>query len=771
MYRWLTFPFAFVALASAALGQEIQHNVEKPHIYRKAVALCIGIDQYQSRQIRPAGCAENDARDLGELLKSRYGYTPDLLLGEQATRQAILDRLDRRVRELGPEDVLLIFFAGHGQVINLPENRRAGFLIPYDADLDLDDPRDFAQWHRQAIDMQRLIEVVSNSTAKHVLVIADACCSGFMTRRGGLDNRADLQKLLDSPSRMILAATTDKEKARAIGKHGIFTAALLDVLSKNQPLCVTDVLVEVRKRVLRNSSYTMTPTMSRIGKDDSSGELVFLPLVLDRDDVQSAVNDVRRMAAASKRGDGRELGTSAEARRSHIFDALRDRSLERANLRTTFKDVVDAFEGGNYRFADDAAEKRQLWERRVGRLEQNASCGELMAMIAMHYCCSKGLGCEKDDLAAYRWARLAFEYGHVGGKHVLGRCLLYGIGVEKNERAGLKLIRESAETAKPFPISRLQVAIDLCKDRKYAEAHRTLTVALNEGVRQAAIFLADCYLGIMPGGDGFLDDVTPDPKAAIEVLEPAAKKGNVGAQFLLAHAYAWNRDKDGLVKAGEWLQTAAQNGLAAAQSQLARELAGGAYWPVAGDLPLKLGLKRDDKKALEYARLAAQQEDPVAFVLLACYHESRREDEKAIEFCDKAIAKNHPCGMVLKSMWYHTDTIYRPNLEKEIYWAFRAAPSGDSSALVWLGDLYADKAIPKRMLKEKDFAQGNPVYMHYALYYFTQAARKGNPSGLENIKEIVRDPKFGPDAIEWKYFERDYPEAAKRFCQMTGFKP
>lgn len=772
MIRLANVALALPIVASFAAAPDSSAAESRPLFYKNVIALCIGIDKYQSLKA-PAEFAENDASALGELLKAKYGYTVECLAGKQATRKAILKALASCVQELGPDDVLIVCFAGHGQVINVPENRRVGFLIPYDADLDLNDHRDVAKWRREAIDMQFLTEEVLNVSArkdgpkvnaKHVLLIVDACCSGFMGNRGGLETRGDLQKLLDSPSRMVLSATTDKEKARGSSTvpHGIFTAALLHVLKTTQPQCVTDVLVEVRKRVLPDSSHTMTPTVRRLGDDDGSGELVFLPLSLDPQAVTMAVNDARRMAKLA----------NAALRAPRLFSELGERLRERANRQTTLKDVIDAFESPDYRFADDRAYKAQEWERRVVQLEENAACGDVLAMIAMHYCCAHGLGRDKKDPdGAFRWARLAFDTGHPGGKHVLGRCLLYEIGTAGNERAGLKLIRDAGAAPKPFPISRLQAAIDLCKEKKYAEADKTLKTALEEGVQQAALFLGDCHLGIMPGGNGYLDDITPDPKAAIEVLKPAAEKGNVQAQFLLAHAYAWNREKDGLAKAGEWLKRAAQNGSAAAQSQFARELCGGAFWPVVGDLPLKLGLARDDKRALEFARLAAKQDDPVAFVLLACYHESRREDEKAIEYCDKAIAKNHPSAMVLKSQWFATDKIYRPDRDKQIYWAFRAAPSGDVSAILWLGALYADKAVPKRMLEKKDFSQGKPIYRHYALYYFTRAARRGSPMGLESIQEIARDPTFRSNPIEWDYFKRDFPEMAKAFVELTGFKP
>src|SRR5271166_54964 len=91
-----------------------------------------------------------------------------------------------------------------------------------------------------------------------------------------------------------------------------------------------------------------------------------------------------------------------------------------------------------------------------------------------------------------------------------------------------------------------------------------------------------------------------------------------------------------------------------------------------------------------------------------CYHEGRREDEKAKAYCDKAIAKNHPCGMVLNSMWYSKGILCHQDDDEAARWAIRAAASENPSALVWLGALYGDKVVPKRMLEEKDFVAGKP---------------------------------------------------------------
>ena len=92
---------------------------QSPHIYRKVVVLCIGIEQYQHITLPPAPGTVNDAMKLGSTLANKYGYSPEYMIGPQATREAVIDRLKSMAGRLGPEDVLIVFFAGHGQVVNL----------------------------------------------------------------------------------------------------------------------------------------------------------------------------------------------------------------------------------------------------------------------------------------------------------------------------------------------------------------------------------------------------------------------------------------------------------------------------------------------------------------------------------------------------------------------------------------------------------------------------------------------------------------------------
>lgn len=94
-------------------------------------ALLIGINQYQ--HVPPLATAVQDARAVREVLVERYGFAPErimALLDEQATRAGIEGALYQLGRKAGPDDSVLIYYAGHGQY---DDDGRLGWWVPVEA--------------------------------------------------------------------------------------------------------------------------------------------------------------------------------------------------------------------------------------------------------------------------------------------------------------------------------------------------------------------------------------------------------------------------------------------------------------------------------------------------------------------------------------------------------------------------------------------------------------------------------------------------------------
>jgi hypothetical protein len=99
----------------------------------RRVAVVIGVGDYASLpDALDLPSAADDARHVAEILEKEAGYDRvHLLVGPEATRQAILDLLGKTLApKINPKDTLLVFFVGHGMGADFDDP----YLLPYDTD-------------------------------------------------------------------------------------------------------------------------------------------------------------------------------------------------------------------------------------------------------------------------------------------------------------------------------------------------------------------------------------------------------------------------------------------------------------------------------------------------------------------------------------------------------------------------------------------------------------------------------------------------------------
>jgi len=189
-------------------------------------ALVIGNSNYQ--RFPKLKTPKNDVRALKRLLRNKYGFTQVRTLFN-ANRYQIITALNALRYELNEDDNLLIYYAGHGELDSI--NKRSQWL-PVDAE-----PNNTANW----ISDSALSELVNVIQAKHVMIIADSCYAGMMTR-SAFDN-----VLVNSNSDKTIENLFNTKKSRTVlssggvapvldvggGKHSLFAAALLSALENN----------------------------------------------------------------------------------------------------------------------------------------------------------------------------------------------------------------------------------------------------------------------------------------------------------------------------------------------------------------------------------------------------------------------------------------------------------------------------------------------------------------------------------------------------------
>ncbi len=183
-------------------------------------ALVIGNTDYTT--LPKLGAAGNDARAVAKLLEDDYGYEVRLLL--DAERREIVSALNDYRNTLGKADNLLIYYAGHGW---FDEEAKQGYWLPVEA-VD-DDPSDW-------ISNATINDMLRANEANHILVVADSCYSGTLTRGVAIrDMSASVfEKLASRRSRTALTSGGLEPVEDDGGSgHSVFAEAFLDALRDN----------------------------------------------------------------------------------------------------------------------------------------------------------------------------------------------------------------------------------------------------------------------------------------------------------------------------------------------------------------------------------------------------------------------------------------------------------------------------------------------------------------------------------------------------------
>jgi len=241
-------------------------------------ALVIGIDNY--RQLPKLRTAVNDANAVADLLQRRYGFKVTKLLN--ATRYDILSALNEMREQLTSNDNLLIYYAGHGELDRV--NMR-GHWLPADAELE-----NTANW----LSNVAVTDILNIIKAKELLVVADSCYSGSLTRSA----LSQLEGGLTDKERLNWLKTMSKKRSRTVltsggleptldeggGNHSVFAKALLDVLqSNNQILDGRHLYQEVSAKVAYAASrlrFEQVPEYAPIKYTGHEGGDFFLVPVL-----------------------------------------------------------------------------------------------------------------------------------------------------------------------------------------------------------------------------------------------------------------------------------------------------------------------------------------------------------------------------------------------------------------------------------------------------------------------------------------------------------
>ena len=254
--------------------------VTTDEIYDNSYALIIGIDKYEN--VRSLDYAVKDAEDIQSMLVDKFHFKQDnivLLKNEEATKTSIIQEFSNITNKARANDRVLIFFAGHGQTVDLPDGGEMGYLMPVNGD--------GSDLYVSAIGMEELRKISLISEAKHILYLIDACYGGIASIGSrGLDAQSTpdyLQKITQYKSRQIISAGGRGEQVieKSEWGHSAFTKNLLSGLRDSKADTDSDGIITaqelgiyLKKKVTIDSNNKQTPKTRNLSSDE--GEFVFV---------------------------------------------------------------------------------------------------------------------------------------------------------------------------------------------------------------------------------------------------------------------------------------------------------------------------------------------------------------------------------------------------------------------------------------------------------------------------------------------------------------
>lgn len=195
----------------------------------KAFIVVVGINSYRDGHLN-LHSARQDAEAIAASFKSKgqslFAEEKVLTLYDaDATKGNIVKALEEICAMASPEDVVVIFFSGHGDV---DPSDGTYYFIPSDFDTKL--PIE-SMYKNSGLSIRQIQSITGRIKARKVLAMFDTCHAGraLSAFRGMADVKA-MKMLAKSSGLHLLAASTDEQLAgevKILG-HGVFTSALLE---------------------------------------------------------------------------------------------------------------------------------------------------------------------------------------------------------------------------------------------------------------------------------------------------------------------------------------------------------------------------------------------------------------------------------------------------------------------------------------------------------------------------------------------------------------
>ena len=278
------------------MEQDPENWTTKSGAFTKGHAVVIGVANYLNMSPLPETVL-NDARDVTAVLTSdaHCGYdlrNVCLLLDGDATLASIRDALGFVAKSSGPNDTVVIFFSGHGCLIDGSDDP-ASAILPMDCD--------GRTLHSTSLSEAEFSAALRRIPARRLVVLLDACHSGGAGSFKGQEptksqalrfSEKSLDRLAQGTGRVLIASSRASETSLVFrsARNSVFTQHLLEILrgqgrtSGDGVIRVFDIFNHISERVKRTVPGRQHPIFKASDLEDN------FPVALDRGGVKSTVS-------------------------------------------------------------------------------------------------------------------------------------------------------------------------------------------------------------------------------------------------------------------------------------------------------------------------------------------------------------------------------------------------------------------------------------------------------------------------------------------------
>jgi len=246
-------------------GKKIESSLEIVYDISTAkyYALVIAVQDYIDPSINDLDHPIRDAMRFIEVIESDYNFQKENVnFLENPSKADIIGTLHHMRDQVGNEDNLLIYYAGHG---HYDEEMETGYWLPSDASRD--NPVDWLP----NTDLTNYLNVLKT---KHTLLIADACFSGGIFKsRAAFNNALAVEKLYKLNSRKALTSGALSE----VPDESQFVKYLIKRLDQNTQkyLPSEQLYISLKDAVMSNSNNVpQFGTIQNVG--DEGGDFIFI---------------------------------------------------------------------------------------------------------------------------------------------------------------------------------------------------------------------------------------------------------------------------------------------------------------------------------------------------------------------------------------------------------------------------------------------------------------------------------------------------------------